>query len=113
LADILEFDLEIDCLPRARNYIQDTLSRRPDYKERPIPTNWTNNSSDSTDSILALELNNKDAWLSGSEMVIGMILTIRMSYRFCNMVLINSYLSMIREDFWQEQSFSSWNLMAY
>jgi hypothetical protein len=33
LLEIIEFDFEIDYLPKARLYIQNTLSRYPDYKE--------------------------------------------------------------------------------
>jgi hypothetical protein len=33
----MEYDFEIEYLPGARNYIQDALSRRPDYKDPPLP----------------------------------------------------------------------------
>jgi hypothetical protein len=36
LEDMLEYDFDIDYLPGAKNYVQDALSRRPDYKEPPI-----------------------------------------------------------------------------
>ena len=38
LQDLQEYDMEIDCLPGAKNYIQDALSRRPDYKDPPLPS---------------------------------------------------------------------------
>jgi len=37
LQDLQEYDLEIDYLPGAKNYIQDALSRRPDYKDPLLP----------------------------------------------------------------------------
>lgn len=30
-------DFDVECRPGARNYIQDALSRRSDYKKAPIP----------------------------------------------------------------------------
>jgi hypothetical protein len=62
LADILEFDLEIDYLPGTKNYIQDILSRRPDYKELLIPSSTANNVKPLDLSILLLELTNKEEW---------------------------------------------------
>jgi hypothetical protein len=37
LEDMLEYDFDVEYLPGAKNYIQDALSRRPDYQEPPIP----------------------------------------------------------------------------
>jgi hypothetical protein len=37
LETLMEYDFEIEYLPGARNYIQDALSRRPDYKDPPLP----------------------------------------------------------------------------
>jgi hypothetical protein len=34
---IQEYDFAIEYWPDAKNYVQDALSRRPDYKEPPIP----------------------------------------------------------------------------
>jgi putative transposase len=36
LEDMLEYDFDIEYLPGAKNYVQDALSRRRDYKEPPI-----------------------------------------------------------------------------
>jgi hypothetical protein len=37
LEDMLEYDFDVEYLPGAKNYIQDALSRRPDYQEPPVP----------------------------------------------------------------------------
>jgi hypothetical protein len=37
LQTLQEYDFEIEYYPGAKNYIQDALSRRPDYKDPPIP----------------------------------------------------------------------------
>jgi hypothetical protein len=37
LQDIIEYDVEVKYLPGAKNYVQDALSRRPDYQEPPLP----------------------------------------------------------------------------
>jgi hypothetical protein len=37
LEDMLEYDFDVEYLPGAKNYVQDALSRRPDYQEPPIP----------------------------------------------------------------------------
>ena len=58
LSEILEYDFEIDYLPGARNYIQDALSRRPDYKEPPIPYHKVPMPS----TIMSLELEEKEKW---------------------------------------------------
>jgi hypothetical protein len=34
---LMEYDFEIEYLPGAQNYIQDALSRRPNYKDPPLP----------------------------------------------------------------------------
>jgi hypothetical protein len=36
LEDMMEYDFEVEYLPGAKNYVQDALSRRPDYKEPPL-----------------------------------------------------------------------------
>jgi hypothetical protein len=36
LEDMLEYDFDVEYLPGAKNYVQDALSRRPDYQEPPI-----------------------------------------------------------------------------
>jgi hypothetical protein len=59
LADILEFDLEIGDLPGARNYIQDALSRRPDYKDPPIIEKKIPNIPITT-FLITLDLENKE-----------------------------------------------------
>lgn len=59
LADILEYDFEIDYLPGARNYIQDALSRRPDYKQPPLPKTTP---SQVATSMMQLELDEQDNW---------------------------------------------------
>jgi hypothetical protein len=37
LETLQEYDFDIEYWPGAKNYVQDALSRRPDYKEPPIP----------------------------------------------------------------------------
>ena len=37
LETLQEYDFDVEYYPGARNYIQDALSRRPDYKKPPIP----------------------------------------------------------------------------
>jgi hypothetical protein len=37
LEDMLEYDFDVEYLPGAKDYVQDALSRRPDYQEPPIP----------------------------------------------------------------------------
>jgi hypothetical protein len=37
LQDIIENDVKVKYLPGAKNYVQDALSRRPDYQEPPLP----------------------------------------------------------------------------
>ena len=37
LQDIIEYHVEVKYLPGAKNYVQDALSRRPDYQEPPLP----------------------------------------------------------------------------
>jgi hypothetical protein len=37
LEDMMEYDFDVEYLPGAKNYVQDALSRRPDYKEPPLP----------------------------------------------------------------------------
>ena len=37
LETLQEYDFDIEYYPGARNYIQDALSRRSDYKKAPIP----------------------------------------------------------------------------
>ena len=37
LETLQEYDFDVEYYPGARNYIQDALSRRPDYKKSPIP----------------------------------------------------------------------------
>jgi hypothetical protein len=56
LAEILEYDFEINYLPSARNYIQDALSRRPDYKEPPILSYQILIAVNQVESIMSLEL---------------------------------------------------------
>jgi hypothetical protein len=56
LAEILDYDFEIEYLPGAQNYIQDTLSHCRDYKESPIPVAKVVISLDSRETAMALEL---------------------------------------------------------
>jgi putative transposase len=37
LEDMMEYDFDVEYLPGAKNYVQDALSRRPDYQEPPLP----------------------------------------------------------------------------
>jgi hypothetical protein len=60
LSEILEFDFEIDNLQGARNYLQDTLSRRPDYKEPPLPTDRLAGPLANFESIFPVELAHKN-----------------------------------------------------
>jgi hypothetical protein len=59
-SEILEFDFEIDYLLGARNYIQDALSRRPDYKEPPLLSLQLPSLRQDSKLIMSLELNNKE-----------------------------------------------------
>ena len=45
LERLQEYDLEIEYLPGAQNFIQDVLSRRPDYKDPPLRTSTLPQSS--------------------------------------------------------------------
>jgi hypothetical protein len=60
LANILEFYLEINYLPGAKNYFENVLSQRPDYKKPPIPSNMINNVKLSDLSIFLLKLTNNE-----------------------------------------------------
>src|SRR5882757_859948 len=50
LKTLQEYDFDIEYYPGARNYIQDALSRRPDYKDPPIPRISKNAKSESARS---------------------------------------------------------------
>jgi hypothetical protein len=64
LADILEYDFEIDYLPGARKYIQNAISRRPDYKEPPILPYKIPITIDQVALIISLKLDTKDEWFN-------------------------------------------------
>jgi hypothetical protein len=90
LAEISEFDLEIDYLPRAKNYIQDVLSQRPDYKE-PLTIPSRSTAIDKVDIIMLLEFMEKKKVSKNKRWFIGVTLIIRMSCRFWKAKWTNNY----------------------
>jgi hypothetical protein len=71
LEDMMEYDFDVEYLPGAKNYVQDALSRRPDYKEPPLPRvqptrketgKATTSELDSEDELFELAIEDGQEW---------------------------------------------------
>jgi hypothetical protein len=63
LEDMLEYDFDVEYLPGAKNYIQDALSRRPDYQEPPVPRMKMPAARDS-EELFQLILDDGEEWIN-------------------------------------------------
>ena len=69
LENLQEYDFDIQYLPGAKNYMQDALSRWPDYKDPPIPKLKSNTRSSAAESeqtaqLLSVYAAKADEWLN-------------------------------------------------
>jgi hypothetical protein len=62
LEDMMEYDFDIEYLPGAKNYVQDALSRRPDYKEPPLPRLKSTSKTLANEELFELAIEDGKEW---------------------------------------------------